>query len=200
MLTKTYNRTFGDTTHYAIGIIDWDYKTEVQLAALKNEKIYALKVVEVENVLMDLVLLEAAKNEFCAEEDCLEKAKQALFNDCSKHKEYQATKYTSNNIVSQIKSGISPDGGSIEKIKQRIQNVCDITKIDSLYKERLQCLDEYLREEKFENLVSIYDFGHNIDRFLNTVVNNYQSRILKLIERRTDLQESIKSKYYTEIE
>lgn len=199
-LTKTYNRTFGDTTHYAIGIIDWDYKTEVQLAALKNEKIYALKVVEVENVLMDLVLLEAAKNEFCAEEDCLEKAKQALFNDCSKHKEYQATKYTSNNIVSQIKSGISPDGGSIEKIKQRIQNVCDITKIDSLYKERLQCLDEYLREEKFENLVSIYDFGHNIDRFLNTVVNNYQSRILKLIERRTDLQESIKSKYYTEIE
>lgn len=34
-------------------------------------------------------------------------------------------------------------------------------------------LDEYLREGKFENLVSIYDFGHNIDRFLNAVVNNY---------------------------
>ena len=198
-LTKTYNRTFGDTTHYAIGIIDWDYKTEAQISALKNEKIYALKVVEVENVLMDLVLLEAAKNEFCAEEDCLEKAKQSLFNDCRKHKAYQATKYTSNNIVSQIKSGISPEGGSIEKIKQRIQDVCDITKVDSLYNERVQCLDEYLREGKFENLVSIYDFGHNIDRFLNAVVNNYQSRILKLIERRTDLQESIKLKYYSEI-
>ena len=198
-LTKTYNRTFGDTTHYAIGIIDWDYKTESQISALKNEKIYALKVVEVENVLMDLVLLEAAKNEFCAEEDCLEKAKQSLFNDCRKHKAYQATKYTSNNIVSQIKSGISPEGGSIEKIKQRIQDVCDITKVDSLYNERVQCLDEYLREGKFENLVSIYDFGHNIDRFLNAVVNNYQSRILKLIERRTDLQESIKLKYYSEI-
>ena len=198
-LTKTYNRTFGDTTHYAIGIIDWDYKTEAQISALKNEKIYALKVVEVENVLMDLVLLEAAKNEFCAEEDCLEKAKQSLFNDCRKHKAYQATKYTSNNIVSQIKSGISPEGGSIEKIKQRIQDVCDITKVDSLYNERVQCLDEYLREGKFENLVSIYDFGHNIDRFLNAVVNNYQSRILKLIKRRTDLQESIKLKYYSEI-
>lgn len=198
-LTKTYNRTFGDTTHYAIGIIDWDYKTEAQISALKNEKIYALKVVEVENVLMDLVLLEAAKNEFCAEEDCLEKAKQSLFNDCRKHKAYQATKYTSNNIVSQIKSGISPEGGSIEKIKQRIQDVCDITKVDSLYNERVQCLDEYLREGKFENLVSIYDFGHNIDRFLNAVVNNYQSRILKLIERRTDLQESIKLKYYSEV-
>ena len=199
-LTKTYNKAFGDATHYAVGIIDWDYRTEAQLSALEDEKIYALKVVEVENVLMDLVLLKAAKDEFCAEEDCLEKAKQSLFNDCRKNKSYQATKYTSNNIVSQIKSGISPEGGSIEKIKQRIQDVCDITKIDSLYNERLQCLDKYLREEKFENLVSIYDFGHNINRFLNAVVNNYQSRILKLIERRTDLQESIKLKYYSGIE
>ena len=199
-LTKTYNKTFGDTTHYAIGIIDWDYKTEAQLSALKNEKIYALRVVEVENVLMDLVLLETAKTEFYSDEDCLEKAKQSLFNDCTKHKAYQATKYTANNIVSQIKSGISPDGGSIERIKQRIQEVCDITKVDALYNERLQCLDEYLREGNFENLVRIYDFGHNIDRFLNAVVNNYQSRILRLIERRTDLQKSIKSKYYSEIE
>ncbi len=199
-LTKTYNKAFGDSTHYAIGIIDWDYKTETQLSELKNDKIYALKVVEVENVLMDLVLLEAAKNEFLSDEDCLEKAKQSLFNDCAKHKAYQAAKYTSNNIVSQIKSSISPEGGSIEKVKQRIQEVCDITKVDALYNERLQCLDEYLRESKFENLVSIYDFGHNIDRFLNAVVNNYQSRILRLIERRTDLQESIKNKYYSEIE
>ena len=130
----------------------------------------------------------------------MEKAKQLLFNDCAKHKTYQAAKYTSNNIVSQIKSSISPEGGSIEKVKQRIQDVCDITKVDALYNERLQCLDEYLRECKFENLVRIYDFGHNIDRFLNAVVNNYQSRILRLIERRTDLQESIKNKYYSEIE
>lgn len=198
-LTKTYNRTFGDATHYAIGIIDWDYKTEAQLSALKNDKIYALKVVEIENVLMDLVLLEAAKNEFCSDEDCLEKAKQSLFNDCIRNKAYQATKYTSNNIVSQIKSSISPEGGSIEKVKQKIQDVCDITKVDALYNERLRCLDEYLSEGKFENLVGIYDFGHNIDRFLNAVVNNYQSRILRLIERRKDLQESIKLKYYSEI-
>ena len=155
---------------------------------------------EVENVLMDLVLLEAAKNEFCSDEDCLEKAKRSLFNDCVRNKEYQATKFTSNNIVSQIKSGISPEGGSIERIKQRIQDVCDITKVDELYNDRLQCLDEYLREGKFEDLVGIYDFGHNIDRFLKDVVNNYQSRILRLIQRRKDLQESLKEKYYSEIE
>ena len=199
-LTKMYNRTFGDHAHRAIGIIDWDYKTEAQLAALKAEKIYALKVVEVENVLMDLVLLEVAKNEFCSENDCLEKVMRLLFADCARNKAYQATKYTSNNIVSQIKASISPESGSIEKVKQRIQEVCDITKVDALYNERLKCLDEYMREGNFENLVRIYDFGHNINRFLNDVVNNYQSRILRLVERRTDLQKLLKGKYYSEIE
>lgn len=199
-LTKMYNRTFGNHAHRAIGIIDWDYKTDAQLSALKADKIYALKVVEVENVLMDLVLLEAAKNEFCSENDCLEKAMRLLFADCARNKAYQATKYTSNNIVSQIKASISPESGSIEKVKQRIQEVCDITKVDALYNERLKCLDEYLREGNFETLVRIYDFGHNINRFLNDVVNNYQSRVLRLIERRTDLQEALKGKYYAEIE
>lgn len=197
--TKTYNRTFGDDKHYAIGIIDWDYKTEVQLSALKAEKIYALKVVEVENVLMDLVLLEAAKSEFCSDDDSLESAKNVFFDDCRLHKENQAAKYTSNNIVSQIKSSISPEGGSIEKVKKRIQDACDLAKIDALYNQRLQCIDDCLQNDKFEELVSIYDFNHKIDRFLNSIVNNYQNRILKLLAKRDDLQQVIKAKYYSDI-
>lgn len=199
-LTKMYNRTFGDDTHYAIGIIDWDFKTAEQLSALKTEKIFSLKVVEIENVLMDLTLLNAAKNEFCSEDDSVEKVKQALFDDCIQRKEYQATKYTANNIVSQIKSGISPEGGTIDKVKNRVREVCDITKIDALYKQRLQCLDEYLREGNFDELIKIYDFGHKIDRFLKAIVDNYQNRILKLIQKRTDLQEELKNSYYPDIE
>lgn len=101
--------------------------------------------------------------------------------------------------IKRIKTNQHQERMRLMLINKYYWNVCDITKVDSLYNERVQCLDEYLREGKFENLVSIYDFGHNIDRFLNAVVNNYQSRILKLIERRTDLQESIKLKYYSEI-
>lgn len=198
--TKAYNKTFGDATHYAIGIIDWDYKTEAQLSALREEKIYSLKVVEIENVLMDLTLLETAKNEFCSEDNCIETVKQVLFDDCRQRKEYQAAKYTANNIVSQIKSGISLEGGAIDKVKNRIQEVCDISKIDDLYNQRLQCLDDYLREGNFNELVKIYDFGHKIDRFLKAIVNNYQNRILKLIQKRDDLQQSLKTTYYPDIE
>lgn len=198
-LTKTYNRTFGDATHYAIGIIDWDYKTDAQLSALKEEKIYSLKVVEIENVLMDIVLLDAAKNAFCSEENSIEIVKEVLFEDCRRRKEYQATKFTANSIVSQIKAGISPEGKTIDKVKERVLEYCDIAKIDILYNQRLQCLDDYLKDSRFDELVKIYDFGHNINRFLKAIVDNYQDRLLRLIQKSKDLQRFIKTTYYPDI-
>lgn len=198
-LTKTYNRTFGDDTHFAIGIIDWDYKTETQLSALRAEKIYSLKVVEIENVLMDLLLLEAAKNEFCAEDDSIEKAKQKLFSECNLRKENQALKYTANHIVSKIKSTISPDGRTIDIFKTKVSEICNESEIEQLYNDRKQCLEDYIRNGKFEELIAIYDFNHKIDHFLGDIVNNYQQRILKLISKQESLQHLIKTKYYPEI-
>lgn len=179
--TKAYNKTFGDATHYAIGIIDWDYKTEDQLSALRADKIYSLKVVEIENVLMDLTLLEAAKNEFCADEDSVENSKQKLFVECNSKKENQALKYTANRIVNKIKSGIAPEGRTVDAFKTKMSEICNLAEIERLYNERVHCLDDYIRDSKFEELVAIYDFNHKIDRFLSEIVNNYQHRILKLI-------------------
>lgn len=166
---------------------------------MRADKIYSLKVVEIENVLMDLTLLEAAKNEFCADEDSVENSKQKLFVECNSKKENQALKYTANRIVNKIKSGIAPEGRTIAAFKTRISEICDLAEIERLYNERVHCLDDYIRDSKFEELVAIYDFNHKIDRFLSEIVNNYQHRILKLIQKREDLQQSLKTKYYSEI-
>ena len=198
-LTKTYNRTFGSKRNYAVGIIDWDYKTETQLSELKKDKIYSLKVVEVENVLMDLTLLKAAKEAFCSDEGCIEGVRQALFKYCRERKEYQATKYTANRIVSQIKSGISPDGKEIATFKARIQEVCDPTKIDELYNERLKCLDDYLNGGNFSEIVRICDFNHKIDWLVTSLVTSYQDRILRLIQKREDLKQFLKTEYYSDV-
>ena len=148
---------------------------------------------------MDLTLLEAAKNEFCAEEDSVENSKRKLFVECNSKKENQALKYTANRIVNKIKSGITPEGRTIDDFKKRISEICDLVEIERLYNERMNCLDDYIRDSKFEELVTIYDFNHNIDRFLNEVVDHYQNRVLKLIQKREDLQQSLKTKYFSEI-
>ena len=148
---------------------------------------------------MDLVLLEAAKQTFCSKETCIQEAQDVLFSDCKKHKEYQAAKYTANNTASQIQSGISPDSGAIRKFKDRVQQVCDITKIDDMYNERLKCLDDYLTHKEFSKLVRIYDFNHDIDRFVKVVVDNYKDRIVRLIQKREDLQQFLRTKYYSDV-
>lgn len=197
--TKAYNCVFGGTTHRAIGIIDWDYRTDAQLSAYRAENIYSLKVVEIENVLLDLFLLEAARDQFCAAPDSVDKVQQKVFQDCSTYKEKQAKKYTANNMISKIKSELSPDGRSIEAFKSNVSRICSIEEIDRLYSERLQCLELYVHNALFEELVSIYDFSHNIDHLLNDVVNDYKNRILRLIGQRPDLQLAIKEKYYSDV-
>lgn len=196
---KAYNSVFADDIHRAVGIIDWDYKNEAQLNALREDGIYSLRVVEIENVLMDLFLLNAAKEQFCAAEDSIEKVKQRLFSDCRSNAERQAKKYTANRIVSNIKSQISADGRTIEDFKANIARICNSTEIDVLYNERLTELAQLVRDSEFEKIVSIYDFNHHLNHLLNDISNDYQNKILRLIKRRIDLQQDIIRKYYPDV-
>ena len=196
---KGYNAAMTDGIHRAIGIIDWDYKNNAQLDALKKEKIFSLKVVEIENVLMDIYLLNVAKERFCAADDSMEKVKECLFNDCKTYKEHQAKKYTANRIVSNIKSHITADGRTIEDFKNNISHICDNSEIEKLYNERLEMLEKMVKESNFEDIISIYDFNHNIDRFVNDISNDYKNKIIRLIKNSNDLQEKLKQKYYSDI-
>jgi len=198
--TKMYNATFGNGYHNAIGIIDWDYKSSVQVEALKCNGVFSISVVEIENILMDTILLQAAVSEFCAAEDGVNKVKQKLINSCSTAKEKQATKYTSNYVISKIKTSLSQENRDIEKFKSTVSEICKIEKIDELYAERLQNFTDYIAQNDYENLITIFDFNHSIDQYINdAIVNRYHERIIKLINKRKDLQDQIKQKYYSDI-
>lgn len=196
---RAYNTVLGDDTHRAIGIIDWDYMNNEQIEALKLKSIYTLHVVEIENVLMDMFLLNAAREQFCADDNSVDKVRRNLFDNCMSSKTHQAKKYTANRIVSNIRTQISDDGRTIEDFKNNISEICNITKIDELYQSRLSALDQMIRDSKFEEIVSIYDFNHKIDHFVTSITNDYQNKILRLIKRRGDLQDSIIRKYYSDI-
>lgn len=196
---KGYNAVLADETHKAIGIIDWDYKNNKQLSALKEEGIYSLKVVEIENVLMDILLLNVAKEQFCSADDSIDKVKKCLFEDCRINMEHQSKKYTANRIVSKIKSQITADGRTIEDFKENILHICDSSEIDKLYCERLTYLEQMVEKSEYEKMISIYDFNHHIDRFVKDISNDYKNKILRLIKKRTDLQEKLKQKYYSDV-
>lgn len=196
--TKMYNATFKGHSH-AIGIIDGDYICQEQKDALEKEDIYSLSVLEVENVLMDLSLLEIAKQKFCSDENCISKVKKYTFDDCVNRKEHMLTTYTKNHVVSKIISEISTDGKTIEDFKKNVLSKINNELVDSIYNAQLQKFNELLSANDYEELVRIIDFDHNINRFAKDVVDNYQSRIIRLIRKMKDLQIQIRQKYYTNI-
>lgn len=196
--TKMYNATFKGHSH-AIGIIDGDYICQEQKDALEKEDIYSLSVLEVENVLMDLSLLEIAKQKFCSDENCISKVKKYTFDDCVNRKEHMLTTYTKNHVVSKIIAEISTDGKTIEDFKKNVLSKINNELVDSIYNAQLKKINELLSANDYEELVRIIDFDHNINRFAKDVVDNYQSRIIRLIRKMKDLQIQIRQKYYTNI-
>ena len=196
--TKMYNATFKGHSH-AVGIIDGDYICQEQKDALEKEDIYSLSVLEVENVLMDLSLLEIAKQKFCSDENCISIVKKYTFDDCVNRKEHMLTTYTKNHVVSKIIAEISTDGKTIEDFKKNVLSKINNELVDSIYNAQLQKFNELLSANDYEELVRIIDFDHNINRFAKGVVDNYQSRIIRLIRRMKDLQIQIRQKYYTNI-
>lgn len=196
--TKMYNATFKGHSH-AVGIIDGDYICQEQKDALEKEDIYSLSVLEVENVLMDFSLLEIAKQKFCSDENCISKVKKYTFDDCVNRKEHMLTTYTKNHVVSKIIAEISTDGKTIEDFKKNVLSKINNELVDSIYNAQLQKFNELLSANDYEELVRIIDFDHNINRFAKDVVDNYQSRIIRLIRKMKDLQIQIRQKYYTNI-
>lgn len=196
--TKMFNSTFKNQNR-AIGIIDGDYICEKQREALEEEFIYSLSVLEIENVLMDLSLIERAKEEFCADDDCIEKFKGEIIKDCNNRKNTMVTTYTKNYVVSKIVSEISTEGKKLDDFKKNIQDKTSNSFIEEVYNSRNSKIDSLLSENNLPELLKIIDFDHKIDRFGKIIVDNYQARIIRLIRKLEDLQTKIREKYYSTI-
>ena len=196
--TKMFNSTFKNQNR-AIGIIDGDYICEKQREALEEEFIYSLSVLEIENVLMDLSLIERAKEEFCADDDCIEKFKGEIIKDCNNRKNTMVTTYTKNYVVSKIVSEISTEGKKLDDFKKNIQDKTSNSFIEEVYNSRNSKIDSLLSENNLPELLKIIDFDHKIDRFGKIIVDNYQARIIRLIRKLEDLQTQIREKYYSTI-
>lgn len=195
--TRVYNKIFSNDKCKAIGIIDWDYKSEKQLQSLEDDGIFALRVLEVENILMDIELINRAKEQFLSKEDSIENVIKKIINDCNKEKEKQATKHTSSYIVSEIKSSLISEKRDIANFKTNVSRICDTTKIDEIYSERLSCLENIIKTNNYKELYKIYDFNHNIERFVkDDVVNDYLNRIIRLISKSQDIRNYIKKTYF----
>ncbi len=197
---RLFNRTFAENTNYAIGIIDWDFKIDAQLESYKVDKIYALKVLELENVLMDIILLDKMRVQCFSDAEGLQNVIEHVVETCKNNCEKQATKHTTNHLVSQMKSQLSPENRDFGKFKSNVATICNEEAMTEIYQGRLGLLNTYIENGNYDELYKIFDFNHSIDQYVvKGIVNNYENRIIKLIQQDVAIQKFIIDKYFADI-
>ncbi len=193
--TKLHNSEFPNA---AIGVIDSDYHNEDRKTALESHKIYMLPVLEIENVLMDFAIVEALKEAVLASDDNISQFKNYFFDEINKNKNNQSAKHTSNIFINEIKMSLQAENRDVGSFKEKVQSIVDISKIDTLYADRLSHIEKNVKEENYEELIKRIDFNHNIDRFFaKYLIPFYSQRVLKYIDTNSELQNSLRQKYYS---
>lgn len=197
--TKMYNRTF-KPENFAIGIIDGDYISSERREALTKEQIFSLPLLEVENLLLDNELLENAKQNFCSDEDSIDKTYKEIEKDVkTPRKENMAIKYAKAHTVSKIVSEVSEDGKTLDDFKSKLQNLICNSMVDNLHDDFNKRIDSYINTNDYESLIKDYDFDHNIDRFTKPIVEQYTKRVIRYIQRDKNIQDLILNKYFGQV-
>ncbi|WP_147644965.1 ATP-dependent nuclease [Treponema pectinovorum] len=197
--TKMYNRTF-NPENFAIGIIDGDYISSERREVLTKDQIFSLPLLEVENLLLDNELLKNAKQNFCSDEDSIDKIYKEIEKDVkTPRRENMAIKYAKAHTVSKIVAEVSEDGETLDDFKSNLQNLICGSVVDNLHDDFNKRIDNYINTNNYESLIKDYDFNHNIDRFAKPIVEQYTKRVIRYIQRDKNIQDLILNKYFSQI-
>ncbi len=195
--TRMYNKTFG-TQNRAYGIIDFDFRTEENIKKLKEDKIFVLNILEIENILLDEEIIKQAKIRFCATDEALEKTKSKIFERLKHQKEGQIVKYITSKFISELKEKIGVDR-NIENFKNRIKELLNEEELDNLYNLRKKEIEEILDNNEYAKLHINIDTDHKIDYLLEEIIQEYSRRVLVMISEDANLIKYIKQKYLAEL-
>lgn len=198
---RAYNRNKHIYGREAIGVIDADCHTNNQIEKWEKDKIYTLKVNEVENLLCDEVILQSAVEQFCSNDNAVERFKNNFFAELEKDKEQQAIWYAKSTINNMLKSNMLKENRDLNSLELELESLIDKTLIQENYNKRLNELENVIVNRDYEGALAICNFkGKLIGHIAREIVDEYKDRVLVLIANNKDLQQKIKLKFFSMIE
>ncbi|MCR8684102.1 DUF4435 domain-containing protein [Campylobacter ureolyticus] len=195
MRTKSFNSTQKIHNNNVYGIIDRDFRTEVEINKLEKDNIYTLKVSEVENLFIIEELISFLANH-------LGKNFSDVFSDINDYiiKQRfgnQICSQVKKNVVSQIKHKLSIVEISEINTKESFTNAIENINADSIYEETLNSYKEALMSNNYNKVLEIFNekglaksIGHHLsikdNDYLNTVIsilrNKERNEVLEIFK------------------
>lgn len=196
--TKAFNASANTHNNSAIGIIDGDFHTTEEKMAWKHEHIFSLDVQEIENLLCDDLLLEAAKNQFCADDDCIERAKTELFKHIEQTLETQAIEYATMQANYHFSHNLLEKAKTIDSLESSYKNAVGNINIKEIYEERKYLLQKIIDQQDFQQAIK----KCNSKGMFATVYKHIEkenNRLFIMLANNPELQKQLLEKYFSEI-
>ena len=184
----------------AVGIIDGDCHRPEQIAKWKEQGIYTLPVNEIENLLCDSAIIDAANRSFMSKSDAAQRYYDSFWHELEQNRAQQATWYVNNALNNRFKENFLREKQNIADLKAELCQITSSAEIDALYAQRLKSIDDIIARKNYDAALAIANFKGKLTKHIakNAIVDNYSDRVLGLIKSSSELQAAIKQKYFAD--
>lgn len=199
--TKAFNNCVAVHKNRAIGIVDGDFFSLEQKEKWKSDFIYSLDVQEVENILCDETVLNEAQNSFCANGDSVKNAKKRFFECLERNIDDQCLEYAVQTINNRFKENFLAKPRSVNEMKENLSKLSNssLETVDSLIDERKKILQKILEEKNYEEGVKKFNNKGLVGSVATLIEKDYRERIFILLDKRNDILQHIRGKYFSNI-
>lgn len=179
--TRAFNKSKGVNVK-AYGIIDRDFREEVQLSKLVSESIYSYSVAEIENLLLDENFIKGYAD-YKKEQIDIISIKADVISKLQSEVETQCSLYVSGYINSCFTESHVSKGNSMDDVHSNfdkfVKSINGI--IDSKYKERKEYLEDICKKQDYALAIRVYNNKglHTIvEKAFKLVSNSYRQKAL----------------------
>lgn len=199
--TKAFNKSVSIHRNKAIGIIDGDFFSSDQKVKWKSDFIYSLDVQEVENILCDDIVLNAAQDGFSAPDTSVEIVKNRFFEELERNIEEQSLEYAIQMINNQFKENLLAKQKTVDDLK---------TCLIELEKNASESVDELVdsRRLMFKKIIEERDYSEGVKKYNNKglvgsiatlMEREYRDRIFIVLDKKAEVLQQIREKFFSEI-
>lgn len=185
MRTKSFNSTKNIHNNNVYGIIDRDFRTEVEINRLEKDNIYTLKVSEVENLfvieeLINFLTDYLAKNF----NDVISNIKNYIIKE---RFDNQISSQVKKSVVSQIKHELSMVEISEINTKESFTNTIENINFDSIYEDTLDSYEEALSSNDYKKVLEMFNekgLAKSIGHYLGFQNNDYLNTVISILQHK----------------
>ena len=168
------------------GLIDRDYRSEAEIATLKNDHIYVLDVAEVENLFLVEELMQFAAQRFAVADDkaAVENIKDFVINTKFGN---MIERQICQSVVAEIKyqlSCIEIEKKNEAEAKASLQIGLDNIKFDDIRKQKEPLFRDALKNQDYRAVLKVFnekEIAKSIGKMLGVENSEYQQKIINLL-------------------